>query len=85
MRVTPLRCKKVKTRTVHNCFGCLREIPKGSEAESWSAVDGSSVYSGYNCLDCVREIHAYTESEFPSGCFADLDYARNPIAVEALK
>lgn len=44
--------KVVTTRKSHICFGCGREIPKGSRMEKSLVIDGTP-FSCYLCETCL--------------------------------
>ena len=44
--------KWVTTRKKHQCFGCLRKFPAGSELWRCVFTDGGSAYSIYTCAVC---------------------------------
>jgi len=47
-----LTLKTVKTRKSHNCWGCAKEYPAGTEMKYSVAVDGGDFSSCYWCDDC---------------------------------
>ena len=49
----------VKTRKPHQCFGCLREMPKGTRMDRSAYAHDGSVYSVYICIPCFRILAKY--------------------------
>lgn len=47
-----IRQGTVKTRKVHYCHGCTKEIPKDADAIRVVCVDGGSINVAYWCEDC---------------------------------
>lgn len=44
--------KDVKTRKEHNCFGCAREMPKGTIMRTVTGVYGGTISKSYWCSTC---------------------------------
>ena len=45
--------KQVKTRKPHNCWGCAREYPAGTEMQLVESVDQGEFYRAYWCKECL--------------------------------
>ncbi|PKM69164.1 MAG: hypothetical protein CVU95_00855 [Firmicutes bacterium HGW-Firmicutes-2] len=52
-----------KTRKDKRCFACGDMIEKGSEANTWTSVDGGSVFTEYLHTECYNDLGNYC-----SGC-----------------
>ena len=50
--MTQLSTKTVMTRKPHNCWGCTKELPAGSEMVYSTSVDQGEFTSAYWCDDC---------------------------------
>jgi hypothetical protein len=48
--------KYVKTRKEHQCIGCLRIFPKGSELRASVNTDEGRIYTVYICNDCDEHV-----------------------------
>ena len=46
--------KKVKTRKMHKCWGCLESIPIGTSTTRITSVDGGEIASVYWCDRCEK-------------------------------
>lgn len=52
MSITLLSNKKVKCRKKHTCWGCGKEIEKGSYATLQKSVQHNNIYNTYTCEFC---------------------------------
>jgi len=52
--VDQLTLKTVKTRKPHNCWGCTKEYPAGTEMTYSVAVDQGEFSAAYWCEDCTE-------------------------------
>ena len=44
--------RQVKTRATHECFGCLKEFPEGTQMVASTNVSDNCIYTIYYCLKC---------------------------------
>lgn len=57
--------KKVKIRKAHNCWGCARSFPAGTEMEVQTQAE-HTIYSTYWC-DCCIEYMGQDQSLYDDG------------------
>ena len=58
--------KKVKTRKSHNCWGCMGEIPPGTEIQTVTSKDGgviATVYWGDRCQSFMDTLDSYDRQD----------------------
>lgn len=73
-----------KTRKPHKCFGCMRTIPKGSEAYLQVGCNLETVHSFYLHTYCEKIIENYdwSDDSLDEGCIwpilSDLDFNGSP-------
>lgn len=56
-----IKTEQVKTRKIHRCFGCCREIPAGKIVQRDTWVDMGTIQSTYLCDVCVQVSDLYLE------------------------
>lgn len=75
--------KIVKINKDHNCWGCMRLFPKGTEMQSVVAVDCGEINRVYWCDDCQEYINNMDYEDYRNGfSFGELlndDEYRNKI------
>ena len=65
--------KKVKTRKDHNCWGCTRKFPAGTEMQATACVDEGTVTTAYWCKECEEFMDTLPRDETEDGFrFGDL-------------
>lgn len=78
-----LRWEERKTRKPHNCFGCGKTYPAGSEMVNAAYADGGSVSSDYLCHTCEEYMRRYFEPGDETG-YGEI-YDNDPEGWNALK
>lgn len=75
--------KIVKTKKLHQCFGCFKKIKKGEIAELSTHIIDDKIYSIYLCKDCIEHVNKYCNKcdhkcddvdGFSQGYVRDCDY-----------
>lgn len=73
-----LTLKTVKTRKPHNCWGCAKEYPAGTEMKYSVAVDQGEFSAAYWCEDCeiiMGNLEDWRKEDgFSYGEFLDSEY-----------
>ena len=73
-----------KTRKPHKCFGCLRTIPKGSEAYLQVGCNSEIIHSFYLHTFCEKVIETldWNDDSLDEGCvwpiLSDLEFSGTP-------
>ena len=62
-----LTLKTVKTRKPHNCWGCAKEFPAGTEMTYSVSVDQREFSSCYWCKDCEEILNSMEPWEYEDG------------------
>ena len=69
--------KQIKTRKPHECYGCLKKFPSGTEMRLIVSVEKSSISSVYLCEDCDKHSQDWSDEEWKSTFPGDIGYWEN--------